>query len=220
MIKRNIDETAKLLSEAFPKDVEAQLSKGNTKLTYIPIAEVINRLNRILGIDAWSSTILDVRRDSIDPDHVIAQVRLTVTLWEGYKVGNEEHERSFTIYRDGVGGQKVKKMKSGEPVDLGDEFKGAVSDALKKAATTFGIALYLARDESALAYDIDTDPVWDNFLSLSRSLNEAGKKKLNTFWSTKFGDKPKPKADNYNQEELNLLAIEAARILLDGEYVA
>ena len=38
-------------------------------------------------------------------------------------------------------------MKTGKYLDLGDEYKGAVSDALKKALMSFGIALYRARGD-------------------------------------------------------------------------
>jgi hypothetical protein len=55
------------------------------------------------------------------------------------------------ITRDGVGGQTIKRKRDGGIVDLGDEYKGAVSDALKKAAQSFGVGLYLARGHSSPA---------------------------------------------------------------------
>jgi hypothetical protein len=55
------------------------------------------------------------------------------------------------VTRDGVGGQTIKRKRDGGIVDLGDEYKGAVSDALKKAAQSFGVGLYLARGHSAPA---------------------------------------------------------------------
>lgn len=123
------------LSAPFPKEVEKQLDKGGATLTYIPVSEVIVRLNDVFGVTGWSYTIVKCSRDTLDPDFLVAHVCMTV--------GN--------ITRDGVGGQKIKRMKSGDIVDLGDEYKGAVSDALKKAAQSFGVGLYLARGHSAPA---------------------------------------------------------------------
>jgi len=117
------------LSAPFPKEVERSLEKSGVTLTYIPVSEVITRLNEVLGVFGWSYTIVKCSRDTLDPDFLVAHVCMTV--------GN--------ITRDGVGGQKIKRMKSGDIVDLGDEYKGAVSDALKKAAQSFGVGLYLAR---------------------------------------------------------------------------
>ena len=50
--------------------------------------------------------------------------------------------------RDGFGGQQIKHTRAGAILDLGHEYKGAVSDALKKGLQAFGVALYLASDES------------------------------------------------------------------------
>lgn len=113
----------------FPKEVERQLDKGGVTLTYIPVSEVINRLNEVYGILGWSYEILKSERDALDPDFIVAHVRLTI---------------GSTI-KDGIGGQKIKRTRDGGILDLGDEHKGAVSDALKKAAQSLGVGLYLAR---------------------------------------------------------------------------
>jgi hypothetical protein len=127
------NELSAALSAPFPKEVERQLDKGGITLTYIPVSEVIVRLNEVFGVTGWSYTQIKCERDFLDPDFLVAHVRLTVGA----------------TTRDGVGGQKIKRMKSGDIVDLGDEYKGAVSDALKKAAQSFGVGLYLARSISA-----------------------------------------------------------------------
>ena len=123
------------LSAPFPKEVERQLDKGGTSLTYIPVSEVIVRLNDVFGPLGWSYTLVKCERDVLDPDFLVAHVSMTVG----------------DITRDGVGGQKIKRTRAGDILDLGDEYKGAVSDALKKAAQSFGIGLYLARGHSTPA---------------------------------------------------------------------
>jgi hypothetical protein len=117
------------------------VTKGGTKLTYVPVSEVIQRLNDVLGLTAWSWETDRVWRDEHDPEWVIATGKLTATI------------DGVTATKAGEGGVRVKKMKSGEPVDLGDEFKGAASDALKKAAQKFGVALYLSRKPEARRYE-------------------------------------------------------------------
>lgn len=132
------------LSEPFPVEVERQLKKGGASLTYIPVSEVITRLNKVLGVDMWSYRIIDCKRDALDPDFIVAHVELTATFVP------TESAPPITVHRSGIGGQKIKRTKSGDIVDLGDEMKGAVSDALKKAAQHLGVGLYLARSEEAL----------------------------------------------------------------------
>ena len=128
-------ELSTALSAPFPKEVERQLDKGGTSLTYIPVSEVIVRLNDVFGSLGWSYTLVKCERDVLDPDFLVAHVSMTVG----------------DITRDGVGGQKIKRTRAGEILDLGDEYKGAVSDALKKAAQSFGVGLYLARGHSSPA---------------------------------------------------------------------
>jgi hypothetical protein len=139
------------LSEPFDPSVEKQLKKGGASLTYIPVSEVITRLNRVLGVDMWSYEILSCVRDSLDPDYIVAHVRLTATFVP------TNDAPALTVTKDGIGGQKIKRTKNGDIVDLGDEMKGAVSDALKKAAQHFGVGLYLARSEESMSLEYAQD---------------------------------------------------------------
>lgn len=173
------------LSEPFPSEVERELKKGNARLTYIPVSEVITRLNKVLGVDMWSYEIINCGRDTLDPDYVVAQVRLTVNFVPTDTAPN------ITITRDGIGGQKIKRTRNGDIVDLGDEMKGAVSDALKKAAQSLGVGIYLARSEEALylehAEEIADHPVsQDHFEKLREILNSLDQEtavKCKSYWS-------------------------------------
>jgi len=207
------------LSEPFPQEMERTLDKGGATLTYIPVSEVINRLNKVLGVDRWSFTIQKCERDSADPDFVVAHVRID------YQV-NEY----LTIARDGFGGQKIKRTKSGQIIDLGDEFKGAISDALKKAAQTLGVGLYLARSEDAIEIEqvieaSNTPPTeheqkWESFKSMSSKLSKENKAVLGSAWKEKYGEKPKPtNAADVTPDVLDFLYGEAARLTVGGQYV-
>jgi recombination DNA repair RAD52 pathway protein len=191
------------LNEPFPKEVERQLKKGGTSLTYIPVSEVISRLNKVLGFDGWAYEIIKCERDALDPEFIVAHVRLSVLSKDDFT----------NVVKDGFGGQKIKRTKAGDIVDLGDEFKGAVSDALKKAAQALGVGLYLARSEEAMEIESFTEPtidpvieeLWTNFVSVSKSLTPEHKTRLGTFWEKYSNGRPKPTKATASQEDLTAL---------------
>jgi recombination DNA repair RAD52 pathway protein len=207
------------LSEPFPQEMEKIINKGGVNLTYIPVSEVINRLNKVLGVDKWSMIIQSCHRDPSDPEFIVAHVRI------------EYHYDGFnTIVRDGFGGQKIKRTKTGAILDLGDEFKGAISDAVKKAAQTFGVGLYLARSEDAIeieqSIEASNAPIseheqkWQNFKNVSSALSKEQKELIAAFWKTNYSEKPKPKtADDILPEQLDALLAEAVRLQFDDNHV-
>jgi hypothetical protein len=204
------------LSEAFPQEMERTVSKSGRSLTYIPISEVIARLNKVIGLNNWSSEITYIGRDATDPDWVIAQVRLTATI-DGVKIS-----------KDGVGGQQVKYTKAGKILDLGDEFKGAMSDALKKAAQQLGVGLYLARDDAALdveaaesapPVDAEVNALFDRLVELSTGLDDADRSALEDFWIEYANGEPKPKRTTAKVKDLEALIGEATRLTLGGDFV-
>ena len=207
--------TYQLLTEPFPAEMERTLNKGGVSLVYIPVSEVINRMNKIIGVENWSYQVKTWQQLGTS---IVAHVTLTVEI------------DGKTIMRDGVGGQKIKLTKSQEPLDIGDELKGAVSDALKKASQTLGIGLYLARSDDAMeieqAIDASNEPLtphesnWENFKQISKSLTKSQKDELNASWIGKYADAPKPtSAKDVTQEVLEFLNTEAVRITLGGQYV-
>jgi hypothetical protein len=217
------------LTEPFPVEMERTVNKSGTSLTYLPIAEVTNRMNRVLGVGYWSSEILRCERDASDSDWVVAHVRVTANIG-----GN-------IVIHDGFGGQKIKRTRStNDIVDLGDEFKGAVSDATKKALQQFGVGLYLARDVEAIEAEYameaaptvqmevsastDIDPAvqdaYDRFMGLRNQLSEEDKPKLRSFWKSYSGDKPVPKnVTEWSLADLEAVIIESTRILLGGTLI-
>lgn len=185
------------LSEPFPKSVEKVLKKGGVGLTYIPISEVINRLNVTLGPGCWQTRIISVQRDSIDTEFIVAHVELMAEI-EG-----------VLVVKHGIGGSKIKRMKSGDIVDLGDDYKGAVSDAIKKAAQQFGVGLYLARDEEAIRLEeIAADPqrqkieeIWSQVLEQISAGGDALKSHLGSYWSTNYPGQAKPSSDTISLDQ-------------------
>lgn len=204
------------LYEAFPPEVERSLRKGGTSLTYIPVSEVITRLNKVFGVDKWDSIIVSCERDHHDPDFIVAHVRLTATV------------DGSTVVKDGVGGQKIKRTKNGDIVDLGDEFKGAVSDALKKAAQQFGIGLYLARTEEALYLEAAEEEVpantipsetWDTFKSHLDGMDDGEKAALKEWWANTYPDAGAPSPTNSTEEQIKAATEQAVIITLGATVV-
>lgn len=167
-------ETVKALTEAFPSVLIKQNPQG---LDYVPVAEVVARMNRIVGVGNWRPETLETKTwgerptiYGVCPVHVIANIRVHV----------KDDDGEWT-YSDGWGGQdvgffnskaekwakdkKYKKVSGNEPVwtpedqlspgplNLGDAYKGAASDGMKKALQHLGVALELARKNDALEYE-------------------------------------------------------------------
>lgn len=218
------NEIMKQLSEPFAPEMEKTMSKGGTRLTYIPVSEVINRLNKVLGVDKWSFEVISCNRDAMDPEYIVAHIRLTWMSDDKYTNASGPF-----VTRDGIGGQKIKRTKGGDIVDLGDEMKGAVSDALKKAAQTLGVGLYLARSDDAMdiedamhatqnvaPVDSEIEAKWENFVSIVKGFNESKKSLLNQFWTESTNGKPKPTKATATHEALDMLLGEALRLSFEG----
>ena len=207
------------LSEPFPQEMERTVTKSGVNLTYIPVSEVINRLNKVLGVEKWSFTVVRCERDATDNEFVVAHVRLQAILTDS---SNGIH----TVTRDGIGGQRIKRTKQGQIVDLGDEFKGAISDALKKAAQTLGVGLYLARSEDAMEVEqvieasvAASQPVseqYEQVKALVESLSAEHKQQVKQFWNEYSGGVQKP-LSKMTDAELEAIAAEIVRIKFESD---
>lgn len=220
---KELNEVTRSLYAQFPAEMEKIFTVSGVELRFIPVSEVINRLNRVLGVDAWSSEIIKLERDQHEPDEIIAHVSLTAEI------------AGKTVVKHGVGGTSIKRIKStGKPVDLGNSFKMAVSDALKKAAQQLGVGLYLSRsmdaidaeeamlggyeEEAVESQKTELDEKWDNFVELAKALTSEKKEILNSFWTKYSGGKPKPKKNTISAEELDVLITEIVRLNFEGTY--
>lgn len=214
------------LAEPFPVEMEKVLVKSGVSLVYLPISEVINRLNKVLGPESWSFNVNFVSRDQYDNDEIIAHITLSIDFGDGKMVN-----------KDGIGGQSVKRAKStGKPIDLGNDFKGAVSDALKKAAQQLGVGLYLARSSDAMDIEdaMDADLIgkpttttqqninpeilekWESFLSITKGLSPEKRNELNSYWDTESKGQPKPRKETITVDALDGLIAEALKLSFGG----
>ncbi len=205
----------KQLSTPFPEELEGTLNKGGMAFRFVSVNEVIARLNEVLGVENWTFEVISCERTLEGGDNIIAHVRLSALI-EGK-----------SLQRDAYGGAEVKAKKNGGLLDLGNDHKIAVSDALKKAASMIGVGLYLYRSEEALAHEAHAseDPevreLYDNFSSLIAKFDKPQKEEVAIFWKEHAGERPKPKPDAMGSvEDLTALVEKCVAISFGAETVS
>nr|DAV25071.1 MAG TPA: Rad52/22 family double-strand break repair protein [Caudoviricetes sp.] len=149
------------LATPLPEYIHKQKPAGNTKLTYVSGQAVIDKLNATFGYAGWSWDIVErfiqqsepkvikikyengrkvnLETPIIEPQPPVAHVvgKLTVHL-------QDKEGRFYQVSKTAPGAQCL----VGGQSEQENIFKGANTDALKKAATMFGIGLELYRDEN------------------------------------------------------------------------
>ena len=132
----NLEELSKPLD---PKHVKKPSGSFGPKGDYLEGWHVINEMNRIFGFDGWSYTI-DLTRDALEKDDTKGQWQAAYTCVCTLTVETDKGN----VVRQDVG------FGSGFAKQVGDAIEGATkeaaTDALKRAARTFGnpfgLALY------------------------------------------------------------------------------
>ncbi len=128
----------------------------NGELDYVEAADVIRRLNAAFDGE-WSFEITEYQQLF---DEVIVVGKLTASGISKMQFGNHHITKS---------------RKDGSVVNLGFDLKAAASDALKKTATHFGVALHLYSENIA---DEPREPVDRNSMTPSESEETVSKEKL------------------------------------------
>ena len=123
--------------------IEERKGLGGKTFRYLKPAPVIHRLNKVLGLN-WSYEV--VEREVME-DWVIAKVRMYV--WNDTDAHHDPLDQR-QIFREAYGSATIERFTAGKNqgkmVDPGNAFKGAVSDAIKKVASTFGVGLHQLYD--------------------------------------------------------------------------
>ena len=115
--------TYQKLAERFPAGDHKTRQQGGRDLTYLPGEKVIGRLNGVLGFD-WSFRVVNQGATDIEA-WVLGELTATI---DGVSVTRQQYGN-----QDLARGQRATT----------DLYKSAATDALKKAATTIGVGLYL-----------------------------------------------------------------------------
>jgi hypothetical protein len=197
------------LAEPFDETLIYQRSLGGRQFDYVAVAEYIARLNKVLGTGGWNYEVLKCHVQPEYKEHVISHVRVVANV------------DGVTAIKEAYGGTKIKTLKGGGVIDLGNDFKIATSDAFKKACQGLGIALHLARSEEALtleieeSYPIDAEK-WKVFVGNFKSLNEDQKNEFRAWFKEQgfTGDKP---GRNMDPDQFEKCQVEVIRLTFGAE---
>lgn len=129
-----------ILSQRTPQsEIRLRKGKGGRQFRYVDHAYVTRLLNNAFGW-AWDFEILETELLTWNdkPFEVRCIGRLTVNANGARIVKTQCGSQAIEFMSDG----------SGTPVTIGDAYKGAASDAIKKCASLLGIALDLYDSDS------------------------------------------------------------------------
>lgn len=127
-----------LLSRTPKKYIKTRPAKGGGTWRYVTVGYIKKVLNLMFGFD-WDFEIVS---EKIEFGCVIVKGRLTCRSNNKQIVkmqfGSKEiaYKNDYIDMPDG----KKKKVKTDQPLDIGNDYKAACSDALKKCAAEIGIA--------------------------------------------------------------------------------
>ncbi len=114
-----------IIEQEFDKSlIKTRKGRSGNRLSYIEVPEYIKRLNMAFDYN-WS---FDIEDERIESGFVVVRGKLTAEGISKTQFGTSQ----VTLAKD-----------SGEVVSIGDDFKAAGSDALKKCSSLFGIGLHL-----------------------------------------------------------------------------
>lgn len=119
------------LEQPFPKQqIKYRKGRKGQRWEYIPAEHVVHRLNDAFDGD-WSFQVLD---HQIHDDEIVILASLT----------------AGAVTKTQFGAKQIAKYTDGAIISYGDAYKAAASDALKKCATLFGVALYLRTPDAEI----------------------------------------------------------------------
>ncbi len=166
-------EVALLKKFKTPKEkIKFRPGPGNTKLKYVDGKYVIEKLNELFGM-YWDFEVIEERMDG---KHITVKGQLTIkkpTLLDNRPIMLE------VIKKTQFGSQVVNMQKGTErPVELGNDFKAAATDALKKCASMLGIGLDLydsdePKRETRVSQSEDVDILRKQIFAFGRGLGKG-----------------------------------------------
>ena len=117
-----------IISKTPISEIKKRPGKGNTTLYYVTGSWMKKKLNYTFGF-MWDFNIVDKGRDG---DFIWVQGKLTI---------KHPNTLAVLVTKEQFGGAEVKyRRDTKQPLDLGNDYKAAATDALKKCAADLGIA--------------------------------------------------------------------------------
>ena len=120
-----------------PFALKSRPGQGGQSFQYVEIEDIVDRMNRVFGGN-WTTEVV---REEIIEDQILVRVRVGVR-----DVIHEGLEALF-YYQEGYASQLLARFsfgdKKGQPIDIGNSYKSAMSKAIKTAVSRWGVGLYL-----------------------------------------------------------------------------
>lgn len=131
--ERSADEIVELLRRRFRPELIQQRKIGGRQVAYLPVAAVIDRLNR--ACNSWDFRIVSRDRETMQ-----------LNRWNDATRKSEPREVQVSIV---VGELEIPELGSRQAIGVQalddgsgeDLLKGAASDSLKKCASLFGVSV-------------------------------------------------------------------------------
>ena len=122
-----------------PFELKERPGQGGQKYKYVTSDDIVDRMNRVFEGN-WST---EVKECKIIEDNVVILVRVYVT--------DPTNQSDKMYWQEGYASQFIARFtfgdKKGQPVDLGNTYKSAMSKAIKGAVAKWGVGLYLEADD-------------------------------------------------------------------------
>lgn len=135
----------RLFATKTPKQfIKMRPGPNGMAIRYVEIGYVTNELNKAFG-PFWEFKVVD---KGIGKKQIWVQGQLTI----------KDPKTGFSVTKETFGGSDIKVSKStGEPIDIANDLKAAVSDCTKKCASMFGIAADVFFKEQDKYDQMDTE---------------------------------------------------------------
>lgn len=122
---------SELLNELYRPFENIKEKPGSGKYKYVPITDVIDRMNRVFEGN-WTSEVID---SEVVEDNILVRVRVYVK------------DNGNTYYHEGYGSSQIARFsygdKKGQAVNIGNNYNSAKSLAIKAACKKWGVALFI-----------------------------------------------------------------------------
>lgn len=144
-----------LLTPTDPAYVKQRPAKGGGTWTFVPGGYVQKVLNLMFGWD-WDFEIANVWQTEAPNPQIVIHGKLIVRTG-GHVIVKSQFGNKDIVFendKDVVDGKSVKK-KSNRPLDIGNDYKAAATDALKKCAALLGIAADVYNREDFREVNVD-----------------------------------------------------------------
>lgn len=131
--KKQLDILTRITPEKY---IKSRQGRGGQSFSYVEVGYVVSTLNEAFG-PAWDWEIIE---QGLGKKKVWVKGRLTVWFGPDFKFSKVAFGGTDVKYPvKYVNNARVTDYEAG-PIDVGDDLKAASADALKKAASMFGLA--------------------------------------------------------------------------------